>query len=62
MGIGIGAVLSGDSLFGRQGAAAIAVADMLARLEEPAGRSSTRSGTASSSARSAPCRSRESAT
>jgi leucyl/phenylalanyl-tRNA--protein transferase len=38
MGIGIGGVLSGDSLFGRhQGAAAIAVADMLARLEEAGG-------------------------
>lgn len=38
LGIGIGAVLSGDSLFGRrQGAAAIAVADMLARLEEAGG-------------------------
>jgi leucyl/phenylalanyl-tRNA--protein transferase len=33
MGIGIGGVISGDSLFGRhQGAAAIAVADMSARL------------------------------
>jgi leucyl/phenylalanyl-tRNA---protein transferase len=38
MGIGIGGVMSGDSLFGRhQGAAAIAVADMLARLAEAGG-------------------------
>ncbi|MGH3212460.1 MAG: leucyl/phenylalanyl-tRNA--protein transferase [Trebonia sp.] len=38
MGIGIGGVLSGDSLFGRhRGAAAIAVADMLARLEDAGG-------------------------
>jgi len=38
MGIGIGGVMSGDSLFGRhQGAAAIAVADMLARLREAGG-------------------------
>jgi leucyl/phenylalanyl-tRNA--protein transferase len=38
MGIGIGDVMSGDSLFGRhQGAAAIAVADMLARLAEAGG-------------------------
>ncbi len=63
MGIGIGGVLSGDSLFGRhQGAAAIAVADLLARLEAAAGRSSTRSGTARSCARSAPRRSPASVT
>jgi len=38
MGIGIGGVLSGDSLFGRhQGAAAIAVADLRARLEAAGG-------------------------
>ncbi len=38
MGIGIGGVISGDSLFARrQGAAAIAVADMLARLEAAGG-------------------------
>jgi leucyl/phenylalanyl-tRNA--protein transferase len=38
MGIGIGGVMSGDSLFGRyQGAAAIAVADMRARLEAAGG-------------------------
>jgi len=38
MGIGIGGVLSGDSLFGRQpGAAAIAVADMGARLAAAGG-------------------------
>jgi leucyl/phenylalanyl-tRNA--protein transferase len=38
MGIGIGGVLSGDSLFGRhQGGAAIAVADMRARLEAAGG-------------------------
>jgi leucyl/phenylalanyl-tRNA--protein transferase len=38
MGIGIGGVMSGDSLFGRhQGAAAIAVADMFARLAEAGG-------------------------
>ena len=37
-GIGIGGVISGDSLFGRQpGAAAIAVADMAARLEAAGG-------------------------
>ena len=35
IGIGIGDVISGDSLFGRhQGAARVAVADMAARLEE----------------------------
>src|SRR5258707_15699613 len=34
IGIGIGGVISGDSLFGRhQGAARVAVADMAARLE-----------------------------
>ena len=38
MGIGIGGVISGDSLFARhQGAAAIAVADMRARLGEAGG-------------------------
>ena len=38
MGIGVGGVLSGDSLFGRhQGAAAIAVADMRARLQAAGG-------------------------
>jgi len=38
MGIGIGGVMSGDSLFGRhQGTAAIAVADMLARLRAAGG-------------------------
>ena len=38
MGIGIGGVLSGDSLFGRhEGAAAIAVADLRARLEAAGG-------------------------
>lgn len=38
MGIGIGGVISGDSLFARhQGAAAIAVADMRARLAEAGG-------------------------
>ena len=38
MGIGLGGVLSGDSLFGRQpGAAAIAVADMAARLAAAGG-------------------------
>jgi leucyl/phenylalanyl-tRNA---protein transferase len=38
MGIGIGGIMSGDSLFGRrQGAAAIAVADMRARLEAAGG-------------------------
>ena len=38
MGIGIGGVMSGDSLFGRhQGAAAIAVADMGARLRDAGG-------------------------
>ena len=38
MGIGIGGVISGDSLFGRQpGAAAIAVADMSARLAASGG-------------------------
>jgi leucyl/phenylalanyl-tRNA--protein transferase len=38
MGIGIGGVMSGDSLFGRrEGAAAIAVADMRARLEAAGG-------------------------
>jgi leucyl/phenylalanyl-tRNA--protein transferase len=38
MGIGIGGIISGDSLFGRhQGAAAIAVADMRARLEAAGG-------------------------
>jgi leucyl/phenylalanyl-tRNA---protein transferase len=38
MGIGVGGVLSGDSLFGRhQGGAAIAVADMRARLEAAGG-------------------------
>jgi leucyl/phenylalanyl-tRNA--protein transferase len=38
IGIGIGRVISGDSLFGRfSGAAAIAVADMAARLEEAGG-------------------------
>jgi leucyl/phenylalanyl-tRNA--protein transferase len=37
LGIGVGGVLSGDSLFGQQGAAAIAVADMRARLEAAAG-------------------------
>ncbi len=39
MGIGIGGIISGDSLFGRQpGAAAIAVADMSARLVASGGR------------------------
>ena len=39
LGIGIGEVLSGDSLFGRHpGAAAIAVADMWARLTEAGGK------------------------
>jgi len=38
IGIGIGGVISGDSLFGRRpGAAAIAVADMAARLEAAGG-------------------------
>jgi len=38
MGIGIGGIISGDSLFGRQpGAAAIAVADMSARLAASGG-------------------------
>ena len=38
IGIGIGGIISGDSLFGRhQGAAAIAVADMAARLEAAGG-------------------------
>ena len=38
IGIGIGRVISGDSLFGRHpGAAAIAVADMAARLEAAGG-------------------------
>lgn len=38
LGIGIGGVMSGDSLFGRhEGAAAIAVADMRARLEVAGG-------------------------
>jgi leucyl/phenylalanyl-tRNA--protein transferase len=38
MGIGVGGVMSGDSLFGRhQGAAAIAVADMGARLRDAGG-------------------------
>jgi leucyl/phenylalanyl-tRNA--protein transferase len=38
MGIGLGGVMSGDSLFGRhQGAAAVAVADMGARLEAAGG-------------------------
>jgi len=38
MGIGVGGVLSGDSLFGRhRGGAAIAVADMRARLEAAGG-------------------------
>ena len=38
MGIGIGGVISGDSLFGRHpGAAAIAVADMSARLAAAGG-------------------------
>jgi leucyl/phenylalanyl-tRNA--protein transferase len=38
IGIGIGGVMSGDSLFGRhEGAAAIAVADMRARLEAAGG-------------------------
>jgi leucyl/phenylalanyl-tRNA--protein transferase len=38
MGIGLGAIISGDSLFGRHpGAAAIAVADMSARLAEAGG-------------------------
>ncbi len=38
MGIGLGGVLSGDSLFGRRpGAAAVAVADMRARLAEAGG-------------------------
>jgi acyl-coenzyme A synthetase/AMP-(fatty) acid ligase len=63
IGIGIGGVLSGDSLFGRrQGAAAIAVADMGPASRRPAARSSTRRGTAPSSARSAPRRSPASGT
>ena len=38
MGIGVGRVISGDSLFGRHpGAAAVAVADMAARLGEAGG-------------------------
>ena len=38
IGIGIGGVISGDSLFGRhQDAARVAVADMSARLEEAGG-------------------------
>ena len=63
IGIGIGPFISGDSLFSRHpGAGRVAVADMAARFALPAACSSTRSGTAPSSGRSAPNCCRESVT